>query len=166
MTRPYVAVAVCWALCSGPALADEPLSWLVGSWTEEARKKGRDTQGPPGALRIEVGEDVLRIVEGVDDVNDVRCRVDGSETRYRQTKRSVVANYALRCKVGHQSVEVSGRLVAISGSGNPPVLFELRKKYQLAKDGALEVRDRMTAPIGGVIDMTLIDEKSRFRRTP
>jgi|SRR5687768_15016167 hypothetical protein len=161
-----LAVSVIGVLLSSCLVsADEPVKWLLGGWVEEVRKQDRESERAPNSLHVEVADGALRIVEGGEEGEDLRCRLDGIETRYRHTKRRAAASYALKCKIARQSVEVHGRFVTIP-SGNPPVVFELQKKYQLSKDGSLDVRDRLSAPIEGVMDMTLWDEKTRFRRTP
>src|SRR5262245_24149694 len=72
---------------STPAVAQNPLEWLSGDWTERTtRPKGKTPAAPPGTLHVEVAAGILHIQENGANGDEVRCRLDGMEIQYRQTK--------------------------------------------------------------------------------
>jgi hypothetical protein len=149
---------------SAPVVAQNPIEWLSGDWTERARPKSKTAAAPPGTLHVEVASGVLRIVENGPDGDDVRCRLDGMEIRYRQTKTKATVDYTLECEIGPQSVEVTGLFTAGGIEGFPPREFEIRKKYELVPDGSVQWQDQLWAIIPGIGRIGLSDTKASFSR--
>ena len=160
------AVVVLLASLAGsiPVVAQNPLEWLSGDWAERARPKGKAADSPLGTLHIEVAGGILRILENGADGEDVRCRLDGTEIQYRQTKPKATMDYTLECEVGQKSVEVTGLFRAGGIEGFPPREFELRKKYELETDGSVQRQDQLWGIIPGIGRIGLSDTTARFSR--
>jgi hypothetical protein len=162
-----VVVAVLASLAgSVPVTAQDPLEWLAGNWIESTkpRSKGKAAAEPAATLQVEVAGGTLRIIENGADGEDLRCRLDGTESQYRQTKRQATVDYLLECAIGPQSVEMNGSLTAGGVQGFPPREFELTKKYELAKDGSLRKRDQLWGIIPGLGRVPISDTASTFAR--
>ena len=165
MCKGCFAFALVAIVCAaGPVYGEQPVPWLVGDWSEESRRDRGETKRLATTLRVQLADAVVRMIEDGEEGQDLRCRVDGGETRYRLTRRGAAADYALKCKVGKQSVEIQGHIV--TSPENQPVVLEIQKKYQLSKDGSMEVRTRVWSRIAGVGEVDLLDDKTRFRRSP
>jgi len=147
-----------------PVVAQNPFEWLAGNWAERARPKGKTATDPLGTLHVEVAGGVLRILENGANGDDVRCRLDGTEIQYRQTKPKATVDYTLECEIGPQSVEVTGLFTAGGIEGFPPREFELRKKYELATDGSVQRQDQLWGIIPGIGRIGLSDTTARFSR--
>ena len=163
--RLRAVVVLLASLAGGAAVAGQnPADWLSGDWTERARPKGKTASGPPGTLHVEVARGILRIQENGADGDDIRCRLDGMENRYRQTKTKATVDYTLECEIGPQSVEVTGLFTAGGIEGFPPREFEIRKKYELAPDGSVQWLDQLWAIIPGLGRIGISDTKASFSR--
>jgi len=165
LVRLGAAVALL-AMLAGitPVVAQNPLEWLSGDWTEHTRPKGKGPAAPAGTLHAEIAAGVLRIVENGANGDEVRCRLDGMEIQYRQIKPKAKVDYTLECEIGPKSVEVTGNFMAAT-EGFPPREFELSKKYELAPDGSLQWHDQLWAIIPGIGRIGLSDTKADFSRT-
>jgi hypothetical protein len=154
------------SLAGGTAVvAQKPLEWLSGDWAEKAAKpKGKAAAGPPDTFLVEVAGGILRIRENGADGDDIRCRLDGMEIQYRQTKPKATVDYMLECEIGPQSVEVTGLFTAGGIEGFPPREFELRKKYELATDGSVHRQNQLWGIIPGIGRIGLSNTTARFSR--
>jgi len=143
--------------------AQASLAWIRGTWTEQMGSKG--TGRTPSVLQVELVDDVLRFTESGQDGDDMRCRIDGAETRSSEVKSKATVQYLLKCKISGQSIEIRGSSIASSMSGIPPQQFEIEQQFELLKNGLLHRRYRMRgiAQGAGVID--LADEKTDFVRS-
>jgi hypothetical protein len=172
MTRPVAIVVLAAVLGAVPAAAQDAPTWLVGAWTESARAKnpprgkGKDKAAaePPFTLQAAIGNGIVRIVEDGAEGQDLRCRLDGSELAYKQTKKDATLDYMLRCEVGPQSVEMTGLFTVGAVEGFPPREFELQKKYELAPDGSLLRHDQVWAVIPGIGRVPISDSTTSFSR--
>ena len=151
-----------------PLSAQNSADWLSGEWIElvkpAGRSKGKVVAGPAGTLQVAIGNGMLRIVENGAEGEDLRCRLDGTESVYRQTKTKATVDYMLECEIGSQSVEITGLFTAGRIEGFPPREFELRKKYELTKDGSVLKQDQMWGIIPGLGRIGLADTTTRFSR--
>jgi hypothetical protein len=165
--RLRAAVVLLMALAGSiPAVAQSPLEWLSGDWTERtARSKGKTAAAPPGTLHVEVAAGILHIQENGASGDEVRCRLDGMETQYRQTKPKATVDYTVECEIASNSVEVTGTFKAGGIEGFPPREFEMSKKYELAPDGSLQWHDQLWAIIPWIGRIGLSDAKANFART-
>ncbi len=158
-----VVVLASWA-GTAPVAAQNPLEWLSGDWTEPAKRRSKGATGPLATLRIEVAAGMLRILENGAAGEDVRCRLDGTELQYRQTRPQATVDYTLTCELGPRSVAVSGAFTVGATEGFPPREFEIRKTYELAKDGSLRTHDQLWGIIPGLGRAALSDTTTRFSR--
>src|SRR6266511_2107691 len=166
MSRISVAMLVGLLAYSAAATGQNSLAWLMGRWSERIRPKGGLTDRSPKILQVEVVDGVIRIIEGGDDGDDMRCRLDGAETRSTQVKSKATVEYMLKCKASTQSLEIHGRSIATGMSGIPPQQFEIEKKYELAKDGSLRARFRIRVLVQGFDPIEMADERTDFARSP
>jgi len=163
----WTAVALLLTFLAGmaPVVAEGPLDWLSGDWTEPPVKaKGKAAAGRRATLHVEVADGTLRIIENGAAGEDLRCRLDGTEIQYRQTKPQATVDYMLECEVGEQSVEISGMLTAGAVQGFPPREFEMTKKYELAKDGSVRRQDQLWGVIPGIGRVPVSDTTTSFSR--
>jgi len=161
------AVVVLLASLAGSTavVAQKPLEWLSGDWAERAAKpKDKTAAGPPDTFHVEVAGGILRIQENGTDGDDIRCRLDGMEIQYRQTKPKATLDYMLECEIGPQSVEVTGLFTAGGVEGFPPREFELRKKYELVTDGSVQRQNQLWGIIPGIGRIGLSNTTARFSR--
>ena len=158
------AVVVLLAALAGNTIvvAQSPFEWLSGDWAERAKPKG--AAGLPGTLHVEVAGGILRILENGANGDEVRCRLDGTEIQYRQTKSKATVDYTLECEIGPRSVEVTGLFTAGGIEGFPPREFEMSKKYELAPDGSVHWHDRLWGIIPGLGRIGLSDTTASFSR--
>jgi len=158
------AVVVLLAALAGSTsvVAQAPLEWLSGDWAERGRPKS--AAGPAGTLHVELAGGILRIHEVGTDGDEVRCRLDGAEIKYRQTKPKATVDYTLECEIGPRSVEVTGLFTAGGIEGFPPREFEMRKKYELAPDGSVRWQDQLWGIIPGLGRIELSDTTATFSR--
>jgi hypothetical protein len=165
--RRAIAVAL-WAFLAGisPLAAQDSPTWLSGDWTELTKTKGKrkGADEPSGTLRVEVAGGALRILENGADGEDLRCRLDGTESVYRHTKKQATLDYMLQCEVGQQYVELTGLFTAGGIQGFPPREFELRKKYELAPDGSLRKQDQLWGIIPGLGRVAVSDSTTSFSK--
>jgi hypothetical protein len=152
------------ALGAGVA-AQDSLAWLVGTWLEQIQSKGGVKDRSPKLLQVVVADGILRVIEGGQDGDDIRCRLDGTETRSTQVKSKATLEYILKCKANSQSLEIRGRSIASGMSGIPPQQFEVEKNYERAKDGSLRERFRLRPLVQGIGSIDLVDERTNFARS-
>jgi hypothetical protein len=164
MRRIAVSTLIGFLAFSAGLPAHDSLAWLVGTWSEQIRSKGNVTDRSPRVLQVEVADGILRVTEGGEDGDDMRCRLDGAETRSTQVKSKATVEHILKCKATSQSLEIRGRSVASGTSGIPPQQFEVEKKYEVAKDGSLRARFRLRGLVQGVGAIDLADERTNFAR--
>jgi hypothetical protein len=174
MTKHAATAVLATVLSIVPAAAQDAPSWLAGTWTELARARaaasGKGQQRktaaePPLTVQAAIGSGIVRIVEDGADGQDLRCRLDGTELAYKQTKKDATLDYTLQCEVGPQSLEMTGLFTVGAVEGFPPREFELQKTYELAPDGSLRRHDRVWAIIPGIGRVPLSDASVSFART-
>jgi len=151
---------------SANGAAQDSFAWLTGRWSEQVPTKGRIAGGVPMVLQIEIENEMLRVVDGAEDGNDLRCRVDGAETRSTQMKSKARIDDTLKCKISKSSVEIRGRTTTSGMSGIPPQQYEIDEKYELAKDGSLRARLRFWGLVQGLGPIDVADVRTSFSRAP
>lgn len=157
------------ALAAGtvPVVAQHSPDWLAGTWTERTKARAKNVSGPAGTLQVAVSSGLLRVLENGPDGEDLRCRLDGSEMQYTQTRATAQATvaYTLECEVGPQFVEVTGLMSVGATQDFPQREFELRKRYELGKDGSVRRQDQLWGLVPGLGRMAVSDTTTTFSRS-
>jgi hypothetical protein len=165
MSGIAAAILIALQAPTASAGAQGPVAWLVGTWSAQLPVKAGVTKRTPMELQVEVANGVLRVTEIAQDGDEMRCRLDGVETRSTQVKSKVMVEHILKCKFGTQSLEIRGRYLASDMTNVPPQLFEVDKKFEVAKDGSLRVRFQIRAAVQGFGTIDMIDERVTFARS-
>jgi hypothetical protein len=98
MRRIAVSTLIGFLAFSAGVPAQDSLAWLVGTWSEQIRSKRSVTNRSPRVMQVEVADGILRVTEGSEDGDDMRCRLDGAETRSTQVKSKATIEHMLKCK--------------------------------------------------------------------
>jgi hypothetical protein len=164
-TARMAVVALTASLAAAVPLVAQPSpDWLSGVWHERINARAKGVSGPAGTLQVAVSTGLLRVLENGAAGEDLRCRLDGTEMQYRLTRSKAAIDYTLECLLGPQSVEMTGTMTVGATDGFPPREFELRKKFELAKDGSVRKQDQLWGLLPGLGRMAVSDTTTVFAR--